>query len=667
MMGQNVVAVSIDKVQTFLYYVLQAYIQENQANSGTLREIVNSSHLISEQFFQDIGIKGDGGEFSGHINNQLLVCSGMCIFTTSLEKELITEKLDRLFIKYYENYNGQLLVKFDTFEKELSTNSDKLKAIKESKERLRQKECLNYIIERNQDLLFQFCDVSKKNKLASSNVSIKKYSDFAFDINSLFSQEESSNENHFRIAVIKADLDGMGSLFEQIDEYRIYKEISHLLNNYISLDYLHKKIQAYKEVEQGFKLYPLYMAGDDIFFAISAAHLMTGVKLCKEILRKLNSEINKLNKLYSTNIQQLSMSIGIDFTFNREPIRYYYERVQSQVEKAKNYSSNIKKDIANYVKISINDNVFRDYDKCKSQWDYFRDDVAILKGAMKAGFATHHFLYGLLRKIELIIDSNDIKFSNTVLYHLLPEHLEGNNEKLRDYELLMIYTLLKKLLVEKESCSNGKNAEFKKNKNKGPEKKLSFELKQRKELIRYVRLLLLFSRITNDDISSPRIDKKKIRSTLFNKTMRYIYNESMFLSLKDKSLKEDIGEFRKNFAVFTCYEAPKRSSVQIYRTLQISRSMFYRFKNTYENKIEIAANMIHSLNARSKGEIKTLENQKKVEKKAPPVLFFDIEKFLYDAHHTNLWTDDYIDTLIIFYRLKELSIRYKVITSSNKK
>ncbi|AST96166.1 Cas10/Cmr2 second palm domain-containing protein [Shouchella clausii] len=670
-MKQFVVAVSIDKVQTFLYYVLQAYIQENQANSGTLREIVSSSLLISETFFRDIGIEGKDGEFSDHIEERLLTCSGMCIVTTSLDRELIIEKLDRLFRKYYKTFKGQLLVKYVVFEKKLSTNQDKLEAIKESKKRLRQQDCLNRIIDNHRDLLFQFSDIpDRKDKgLEKSIVSIQEYPGFVRDINALYSEKEAGNDNHFRVAVIKADLDGMGDLFEQLGDFTVYKEISQLLSKFISLDYLHKLTAKYQEKDRDFKLYPLYMAGDDIFFAVTAAHLLAGVNLCKEILQQLNEEITKLRKQYSTNLRQLSLSIGIDFTFNREPIRYYYERVQRQVEEAKAYSRDCKDKVekSSYVKISINNYIFEDYDAEKeSPWSYFKNDVALLKEAMEKGFAAHHFLYGLLRKIsDKTIGSSEVKFSNAVLYHLLPEHLESSNQKLREYELLIIENLLRKLLVIKKSDREKQQT----NPKVGPEKELSFKRKQRECLERHVRMLLLFSdprlAITGDEVQFTSFDfnKKRIKGTLFNKPMRYLYHQSLYSSLKNNNtIKEyDIRQFRNFFAMFDRYTALNGNRVQTYRRLQISSSMFHRFKKMEKSQIGTIAEMLQSVNNREREEIEKMESQRKSDKKAPPALFFDKKAFREVGAKTSLWTDDYIDSLLIFYRLNELDIHYKTL------
>src|SRR5690606_37092183 len=111
----------------------------------------------------------------------------------------------------------------------------------------------------------------------------------------------------------------------------------------------------------------------------------------------INLEILNLKKSQEADLPSLTMSIGIDITFNREPIRYYYERVQHQVEQAKA----IKKDDRACMKISINHYVFKDSagKHQKISWRYFQNDVRTLQGAMQHGFAAHHFLYGLLNKI----------------------------------------------------------------------------------------------------------------------------------------------------------------------------------------------------------------------------------------------------------------------------
>ncbi|MBU5442523.1 hypothetical protein [Paenibacillus sp. MSJ-34] len=674
-MGEYVVAISIDKVQAFLYYMLQAQVQENQTNSGTLRDIVKSSNLISKQLYLDIGLEGDGA-FSGHITDRLLVCSGMCIFTASLEEHQILTKLDRLFKTYYEMSTGQLLVKYVCFEKEISRDQDKLEAIKESKHRLRQQDCLNRIIDRHRALLFQFCSVPVYDPLKQSIVSDQEYEAFSPTINALYSEENADNDNHFRIAVIKADLDGMGALFERIEQYTEYEAVSNLLSRFICLNSLHEKTREYQNKDAGFKLYPLYMAGDDIFFAVAASRLLDGVNLCKDILRQLNDEITKWSKAHDTELAPLSMSVGIDFTFNREPIRYYYERVQHQVDCAKAAPSLQKGGAAvkaSCVKVCVNEYVFYDFDMPKKdkdhyedipKWRYFIHDVKRLKGAMQQGFAAYHFFYGLLNKItDRTICSSNIKYSNAVLYHVLPQHLNSQNKELREFELLNIESILKQFLVKKQVHGSVKKPQ---SKNKKPEYELCFGAKaQRNRLEKYVRLLLLFSDqrfgVTGSEVTIKEFvfDKKRVRSTLFNKTLRYLY---------DHNLHGTVRGFREIFVKRESYEGPNgsRRPVQVYRTLRISSSMFHRLKKTDKIDIEKTAGMIQTVNQKTKEETGKLETERKEEKKAPPGLFFDKEAFCRIAHRTNLWTKDYIDTLLIFYQFNELSIQYKSLYPSDK-
>lgn len=704
-MDPYIVAISIDKVQTFLYYVLHAHVQEKQTNNDTLKDIINSSNLISRQFYQDIGIEGDQGAFHGQITGELLKCSGMCVFTTSLDKDQIMQRLNTLFEKYYKAFSGQLLLRFVCFEQK---GRDSLQAIKESKNRLKQKNCLNEIIARNRHVLFEFNSSPSSDFRKNSVVPGNEYAAFSRTINALYSEEDQENANHFRIAVIKADLDGMGALFEGIDRFEVYQSVSRLLSDFICLDSLHKHARNLQNNNNRFKLYPLYIAGDDIFFAVSAAQLIEGVQVCKDILRNLNAAIRKLNNAF----QPLSMSLGIDFTFNREPIRYYYERVQRQVDDrakaAPPLQNNDPSVPVSCVKIAINDYVFYDIDKPKKEnsaakddkgpknskhkqnsednnedadkpnWHHFISHVKRLKYAMQQGFTAHHFFYGLLNKItDPEIRSNNIKYSNAVLYHLLPQYVDSPVKALRESELLILESLLKQLMVPKvKDKDNGK-----------PEQELCFGTEQRKRLETYVRLLLLFSdsrfNITGGETTlngatmDATFDAKRIKGTLFNKTQRYLYDKSLCDSLKVEKWATVEGvaavdDLRKIFVVDVKYRSlrkgrkPNDDKVQVYRTLRISSSMFHRLKREAKPIVDQAANMLQAVNDRSIEEIRDLEKRNKEQQKAPPGLFFDQAAFCHIAKRPELWSKDYIDTLLIFYQFNEQSIRYKNFYSKKK-
>ncbi|RAI89593.1 hypothetical protein DET54_11461 [Paenibacillus pabuli] len=688
-MDRHVVAVAMDKVQSFLYDVLQSQIQQKQTNSGTLKQIMGSSRFISEQFYEDIGLVGKNGQFTGQIDEELLKCSGMCVFITSLSEQEILSRMKTLFEMYYMNMSGKLLLKYVCFKlKDVSNNEEyRLEAIHESKNRLRRKGCINSVIEQNQQILFQFqCSPSKASfEFPSSDETRPDV--FTDTINALYSEEEGNNDNRFRVAIIKADLDGMGDRFKQIKSYEVYKQVSGLLSEYISVRNLRKKAKRYKEQDSDFRLFPLYVAGDDIFFAVPTSKLLEGVNLCTDILKQINAELKKMNVNSELPLQPLSMSLGIDFTFNREPIRYYYERVQNQLEHAKNQQgvSSIAGVVpSSCVKISINEYVLHRYDletECvmkpqqhtsgkgkrpedqfkeahsdKNQWHHFVAQVKRLQSAMEKGFAAHHFFYGLLQKItDPNILKSQNKYSNAVLYHVIPQYL--NNSTLGESELLVIESILKQLMVTKDKGRSGKESE------------LSFKSEQQQRLERYVRLLLLFSdprfKITQHGDSKlqdrkreykqkdSNFDVKRVRATVFNKTLRYLYEKN--LGGWTKREFRDIFVQKSSYGLYV--NSKKPTQIQVYRTLPLSSSMLHRFKKIKEN-IQIAE-MIESANIRSRTEIEALEKQREQEHKAPPGLHFNREIFLRMARSSQMWNSDYVDSLIVFYQLREQLVQFR--------
>ncbi|MGG1654527.1 Cas10/Cmr2 second palm domain-containing protein [Paenibacillus sp. NRS-1780] len=689
-MSSYVVAVSMDKVQSFLYYVLQAQIQEKQSNNGTLNTIIESSRLISDQFYQDIGMEGERGPFAKHIDEELLKCSGMCVFVTSLPEDQIVKNLNGIFETYYKKLSGQIFMKYVYFKQTDLKNNNPLQAIKESKKRLREKACFNSIIAQNRELLFMFHsspEREQKRGLTTSSVT-NVFSAFTNTINDLYSKQDENNDNHFRVAVIKADLDGMGELFKQLDSHETYKQVSELLSKYIYLEYLHDGVKKIKRNDPEFRLYPLYIAGDDIFFAVPTSKLVDGVNLCKDILKQINGEIEQINRKRETGLQPLSMSIGIDFTFNREPIRYYHERVQQQLDFAKKAPSMVA--VAGVVplscmKISINEYVLYRYDLAsdssgrlkptkskitpeqkfkefhaeKNNWKHFVTQVKRLQDAMEEGFAAHHFFYGLLNKItDPKVCNNLMKYSNSVLYHVIPQYLNSNNRKLRESELLILESMLKQVVVK--TTKSGKTSK---------EGKLSFGMDQRRQLEKYVRLLLLFAdprfKIVQKKTRSVAndFDIKRVRSTVFNKTLRYLFDQNLGGS-------KDCKVFREIFVEYTRYTPlsdagskrgggiGKETEVEVYRTLRLSNSLLHRFKGM--NDIQRVAEMIEATNPQQKEDIITIEQLRREEHKAPPGLYFDKETFLRMARSQQMWKSEYIDSLLIFYQLREQLIQLRV-------
>lgn len=664
----NIVGISIDKVQTFLYYSIHANVQEKQTNSGTLRSIIGASQMISEVFYNEIGINGDQGCFSKHIEEVLLQCSGVCIFTTSLKEELISEKLKQLFRKYYNDFEGQLLLRYVSFEQNLTSVNDRLSAIKEAKRRMKGQDCLNRITEENGELLFQYQSQGSGLIYNKSKTDICTTA-FAQNINKLC-PEDSKNKEYFRIAVIKADMDGMGQLFENINDYATYKEISNVLSEYMCLDTLKEKAKGMRKSDPDFMMYPLYIAGDDILFAVPVSKLIEGIKVCSWIVKDINVKVaEKMDELKVRKLDALSISIGIDLTFNHEPIRYYYERVQTQLDSAKKGEdprrANDKKQTF-LMKISINNYTFfriiekdpklnkkRDLKQDVPLWDHFVNDVKILRGAVNAGFKAHHYLYGLLNKItDPNIRKSEIKRSNAILYHLLPQYLDSPDKKLKEYELLLIDRLLCKVAVTED---------------KGKSYKLVFAEDNCQRLEMYVRLLLLFSderfEVINSKEKTVTFDNEKrrnLRAHIFNRTLAYLYDINLKqLWINQGAKKENADNLRKIFVIHTTYENRSHTDVQVYQTLCISKSTFHKMK-ALSGQGDTAAEYIRIMNNRGKEEYDILASMKKEALEAPPSLYFKETEFKQYAEKSGLWTSDYIDALLVLYDYNESLIKYRL-------
>ena len=658
-MKDHVVAISIDKIQTALFEVVKSGTQEKQTNSGTLRSIMAASRKISRDFYRDVGIEGDTGEFAGTVKEILLQCSGVCIFTTTCAEDEISKRLKRLFAKFYRESGGKLILKYVLFTEDVSTGNGKLKAIQSAKELLKSKVCMNKVVKENQEILFQFLkyheeDISAQNEEGGA---------FVPTINDLRSAEQKSNENEqdrgsFRIVVIKADLDGMGSAFQKIQDFEVYQEVSSILNQYISMEYLEEKVRGFQINNSEFKVYPLYVAGDDIFFAVGMENLIEGINLCKWIVKELNSAIE--DAVGTASFNKLTLSIGLDFAFNREPIRYYFARVEDQLKKAKKAKALNKGERDRLVaRICINDVVYYDVKREEKKeeenteaesdvpkWEHVIHGLKVAKRAEKEGIEVTAFLYELLRKLKVREeDPTGIIHSNLVLYHLLPQYLDDPCKGKRKAELLLLENIL-------SFMSYGKKT-----------KELNFDETSCNKLVKYISLLILLCdtrfNIREDEQFRLQYDEDKIRKVVFNRTLRYLYENSLYNLWLNQGVKENlVDEMRDVFVKSTTYRNPdpKKRFVQVYQTLQITNSMFMRFKR-FDMDIDAAAVMITALNPKTKGQYLKEEKERKCTQ-PPGNLYFREKDFKSTAAKSGLWRKEYVDALMIFYRFNRAKIHY---------
>lgn len=690
MSEKQIVALSVDKVQAFLTETIHSHVQEKQTEQATLKSIMNASREISEGFHNVIKRKFPETKVDENENkdkNELLSCSGVYIFKCGLPVEAIEAKLNELFLAYYHSSQGQKLLKCVFFPE---GKYDKIEAIQEAKKRLKQSGYLNERIEKNKETLFSFSTVDKKNTgVMDEEAKPMEFPMFARDINSLFSKEESDNENHFRIAVIKADLDGMGNMFKKIDGYDDYSKVSKILNDEVCLKGLHESIKGESNGRTGW-LFPFYVAGDDIFFAVSVKNLIKGIEACGNILSRINGRLEKELSRKNPTILKLSMSIGVEITFNREPIRYYMERVESQLKKAKetdpaSFGKFLKRKFIK-TKISICGLTYLDIDCAELKkhkenlsyklqaipiWNFFRRDVKLLNYIRAEGngyneiLGTPGFFYTLLERLSVkSVRESDMRYINSVLYHLLPRFTKALDKEKRNLELLLNAGILSQLFKKREG---------------GVEIVLDSNTRHRLET--YLRLMLLFSDsrfgITDDADSAAESELytykdeelDNAREYLFSKSTDYLYKE--ILIKKDKCLT-------KVFANEECYQGKvagrdktgrgKRSYLQ---KLKIEKSMFVKLRElakvSNDEARRKAINMIELRNKDTKQEIQKLNDDRKSIGKAPINLFFDKDKFWALTKESDAWNEDFVDSLMLLYKYKELTIPKKELKKENSK
>jgi len=649
-MKKQIAALSINKVQTFLFDVIHAHVQEKQVEQATLKNIMNASKEISDDFQRVIKSK-----FAGVEMQELLFCSGMYIFSCVLPESEIKKRLNELFLDYYKNSQGKKQLRYICFE---AGQKSEIEVIKRAKEELKKSARLTEIIEKNKKILFSFQPASENQDKFMNDTD--QYPMFAADINALFNQNEAENKNHFRIAVIKADLDSMGKLFEKIDNYQEYRDISRLLNTGISLDGLHQVAKKIALDNQKGWLYPFYIAGDDIFFAVSAANMIKGINVCRQILQDINRAIKKMHPK-----RELSMSIGVEITFNREPVRYYLSMVEKQLKCAKRaaeYNGWANKVLSKFLqtKIAIGGTTYFDIDyaevkqykkrlkgtrdKMKMKinrelgtvpvWSFFLNEVKVLNSVRKDDsikdlIGTPGFYYALLNTLTEVHD-NDVKYCNNLLYHLRPKYLNSPTKELRKKELLLNRGIIRQL-YQKTLYGD----------------KIIINEVTKRRLEAYLRLMILFSddrfrvRI-GDDEKDRNFREEDIKKELLRKPMEYLYD----------NLKCGHGsKLICYFADYLNYEAHDEKKGKYLQRLRIEKSMFFRLREMGKVTVEKAANMIEMQNPSS--------DKKSSEINVSPYrMEFLKEEFCRAAKGSGQWTTDFVDSLMLLYEYNDLIIKF---------
>lgn len=660
-MNKYIAALAVDKVQTFLTEVINSHVQERESEEATLSGIINSSDQISKEFFKTIY-----KEFPEAEENTLMKCSGVFIFSSDRSEEELKKSMNYLFVDKYKESQGQKILRWVCFPSE---GLDEISAIKKAKKHLKQVKTQNRMIKENVDLLFTFCKSKKTDRECyTAGRDLKKFSTFVQELNDL-KLKQREEESRFRIAVIKADLDGMGKMFRKIDKYEDYKVISEILNREISLEGLNKIAKQFIPDERERWIFPLYIAGDDIFFAVAVEDMLRGVDVCRQLMKNINKKI----KEKGIRDKKLGISLGIEITFNKEPIRYYMERVESQLRNAKRQTTPEEIEKFLIMKISVGNLTFFDIDyyamknrkngmKEKAElswqmqnvsiWNYFISDIKFLNYIRTTGgkcsdlLGKPNFFYTLLKDVtDEETYSDNIKYINHVLYRLEPKYLEHSCCELKEAELILNSNLIKQLYRRDEH---------------GFKIVVDDSTKQRFQA--YLRLMIFFSdirfKLFKDKTENPEknINKKKldifqkkksdIRRLLFSKPREYLYEHC--LKARSKELTD----------VFVRKVSLPGGKKVGYQKVSLERSAFFRLK-TPGISPEKVADIMALHNQMDKEEIDIINKKREEQGKLPNKLWFDKQKMIKKARKTGLWTADYVDSLMLFYSYNEMFMKLK--------
>ena len=423
-----IVGISVEKIQKYIYQTLDDNRSEIQKDENTLKEVLNASKTVSSNISKDI-------EKQFNIKQKILWISGKYIFEVESIEVEIKENLKILFKDIYLKYSGTLFINYVYFEK-LNLNNKEI--VDKVNVDLKSNETKRKLVIENNEILFSFqektniinCNINSDN---NSNTNLIDYTCvYIKNMDELVSNDKEGTNG--KIAVVKADINNMGEIFSNISDYDTYMKLSLILEKKITVNYLGRLISKNKNLTN--KIFPLYIAGDDIFFAVKIESVLDSILILRNLIDDINDEINKkINSLSndkSSKLTKLVISVGVEFTNNHQPIRCYREIVERELHNAKKFTKEKNsKEIKAILGTSIAGNLFYSYDRKGIREDdcfsKFKTEILELIQLKNENIYTNTFLHNFLYALENIDISNKNnednikKFVNTFLYFLCPD------------------------------------------------------------------------------------------------------------------------------------------------------------------------------------------------------------------------------------------------------
>ena len=328
---EYLVQLQLESIQTYLFSYLSV-----SKNLKTLAEAKHKSDLIAkltdieknESMFSKKLFPG-GVKFLLENNKEkiLLNISGKCILKLSnSEKKELESNIQKNYIEFLKesieiSYFSEK-IENDNIENAYKKLNEKVKSQFKQKEIYELIGNFNFYQTSNnkkesqttRELLSKYCHSKNLKANLESKANLEENTESKVNAED---NKESSNYN--QIAIIKADMNGMGKFFKELELAKLSEKS----------DELEKIIKKIEELEPNNndenKYFPLYINGDDIFIISAVSHV-------KQVLEKINNMMEEVRGKIS---DEITIGIGVLTTDYRSTFRYYFNRVENLMNTAK--------------------------------------------------------------------------------------------------------------------------------------------------------------------------------------------------------------------------------------------------------------------------------------------------------------------------------------------
>ncbi len=635
-MSKYVVAISVEKIQKYIYSILDDRDVIKQRDKGTLKSIIVASNAVYSQI--DKIIKK---EFTIKEENKILWISGKFIFTTETNEEGIKSILNEIFRDVYLKYSGNIFLNYALLE--YDQVNGKFEAIKKSIEKLKKNTLKTRLILQNHDILFEMNKVKKLT--VEDKDELPDYMNvYVGDMDSLVDYKDTEKDGtNGKIAIVKADINDLGQFFMENKDYDRYIRVSNYFKGTISLEYFAKKL---KERNLCKKVLPIYIAGDDIFYAVKIDAVLDTIKVLKEIIEAINEE---LKKILPNHKNGLSLAVGCVFVNNHQPIRYYRDAVEKELSTIKNKmkdDNSLKKTTILGLKILDSELYFykKGY-KENNNLNIFIREISDLKWLIyHKRFLTNSFMYKLIYGIEHAKDKKNKM--NFVLHHLRP--VLGLSENFI-YDMLLKHYFLSFLTEDKKhNKDNTPKREKEQNERKFLPENIDKKLLPRLKLI----AMLLDEKYNSRSLVGVQDDNKykyegnlfkvkSIKANLFNRPLNYLSDNRTNLT--------------KLFLEKVTLNKGEDDEETLYKKLRIDKGCLFKCKKLIDSgKSDLVFDVIQNNIS-----IKKVEESDDNLPTSKHIKDFSTERDKFDEL-VKVAPNDWIDEVIIYYEYVEQRKRYSI-------